>query len=136
MIQKLMLIDDDEDDREIFISIVEAAYPAISLSVATNGQEALQALQQAATQPDLIFLDLNMPIMNGQQFMESIKADNILHKIPVVILTTSSDKTTIRDMKTLGAIHFISKPDKYSGWEKMLNEFFLNVRLDKIYGSD
>lgn len=136
MIQKLLLIDDDEDDREIFISIVEAAYPAISLSVATNGQEALQALQATSIQPDLIFLDLNMPLMNGQQFMEAIKLDNRLQQIPVVILSTSSDKTTIRDMKALGAVHFITKPDKYSGWEKMLNDFFVKERLDKAYGSD
>lgn len=131
-----MLIDDDEDDREIFISIVEAAWPAITLAVATNGQEALMALQNASTHPDLIFLDLNMPLMNGQQFMEAIKADNKLQKIPVIILSTSSDKTTIDDMKALGAIHFITKPDKYSAWEKMLNEFFINERLEKVYGSD
>ena len=136
MIQKLLLIDDDEDDREIFISIVESAYPAISLSVATNGQEALQVLKQTSTQPDLIFLDLNMPVMNGQQFMEVVKSDNTLQHIPIVILSTSSDKTTIRDMKTLGANYFITKPDKYSGWEKMLTDFFINVRLDKVYGGD
>lgn len=131
-----MLVDDDEDDREIFISIVEAEYPAISLSVATNGQEALKALQQTSAHPDLIFLDLNMPVMNGLQFMEAIKADNILQNIPVVILSTSSDKTTIHDMKTLGASYFFTKPDKYSGWEKMLTDFFINERLDKVYGGD
>ncbi len=136
MIKKLLLIDDDEDDREIFISIVRAAWPAISLSVATNGQEALQALRNASTQPDLIFLDLNMPLMNGQQFMEAIKANDKLKQIPVVILSTSSDKTTIQEMKALGAIHFITKPDKYSAWEKMLNDFFINERLEKVYGSD
>jgi CheY-like chemotaxis protein len=126
MIQKLMLIDDDEDDREIFISIIEAAYPAISLSVATNGQEGIQALQEAAVYPDLIFLDLNMPLMNGQQFMKVIKADSRLQHIPVVILSTSSDKATIHEMKELGATHFITKPDKFSAWEKMLNEYFIN----------
>jgi CheY-like chemotaxis protein len=133
MIHRLMLIDDDEDDREIFISIVQAALPGISLFIATNGQEGLEALQNAIIQPDLIFLDLNMPLMNGQQFMEAIKSDSVLQQIPVVILSTSSDKATIHDMKALGAIHFITKPDKYSAWEKMLNDFFINEPLDKVW---
>jgi CheY-like chemotaxis protein len=128
-----MLIDDDEDDREIFISIVQTALPGISLFIATNGQEGLEALQNATIQPDLIFLDLNMPLMNGQQFMEAVKSDGRLQQIPVVILSTSSDKATIHDMKALGAIHFITKPDKYSAWEKMLKDFFINEPLDKVW---
>ena len=56
-IQNLMLIDDDEDDREIFLSIVKEACPEISLSIAANGWEALQALQNSLTPPDLILDD-------------------------------------------------------------------------------
>lgn len=126
IIRNLLLIDDDEDDREVFSSIVTEAYPQISLSVATNGRQALSDLQHAPHPPDLIFLDLNMPLMNGRQFMEAIKRDQNLRRIPVVILTTSSDSKTITEMKALGARDFITKPDKYSAWEKMLNEFFIN----------
>src|ERR1044072_4520157 len=117
MIRNLMLIDDDEDDREIFMSIVADASPAISLFIATNGQEALQILHNSPNAPDLIFLDLNMPIMNGEQFMQAIKNDEQLRQVPVVILSTSSDKRTISEMKLLGASHFFTKPDKFSGWE-------------------
>ena len=129
MIQNLMLIDDDEDDREIFLTIVEDSYPAFSLSVATNGQEALQKLQNSSSQPDIIFLDLNMPLMNGRQFMQAIKTDIKLQQIPIVILSTSSDHKTRSDMEILGAKYFITKPDKYSAWKEMLNDFFLNSRL-------
>src|ERR1700754_3783252 len=128
-IEHLMLVDDDEDDREIFISIAEEAFPSISLSVATNGHEALQKLQNTSSLPDLIFLDLNMPLMDGRQFMEAVKSDINLQQIPVVILSTSSDNKTIVDMKALGAKDFITKPDKYSAWERMLNDFFINPRL-------
>lgn len=128
-IQHLMLIDDDEDDREIFLSIMEEGYPAIPIAIATNGQEALDALQQAANTPDLIFLDLNMPLMNGRQFIQAIKTDKRLQQIPVVVLSTSSDSATILDMKALGVLHFITKPDKYSAWKEMLNNFFINSRF-------
>ena len=126
IIRNLLLIDDDEDDREVFSSIVTEAYPQISLSVAANGRQALSDLRNAPHPPDLIFLDLNMPLMNGRQFMEAIRSDQKLQRIPVVILTTSSDSKTITEMKALGARDFITKPDKYSAWEKMLNEFFIN----------
>jgi CheY-like chemotaxis protein len=129
VIKTLLLIDDDEDDREVFCSIVAEAYPQISLSVATNGRQALRDLQDAPQPPDLIFLDLNMPLMNGRQFMEALKNDERLRQIPVVILTTSSDSKTITDLKALGAKDFITKPDKYSAWEKLLNEFFINPSL-------
>ena len=129
MIENLMLVDDDEDDREIFVSIVQRSFPEISLSVATNGQEAMSALQNSTTTPDLIFLDLNMPLMNGRQFLHAIKKDERLQKIPIVILSTSSDKQTILDMKAMGVFDFITKPDKYSVWKESLNNVFTNFQV-------
>jgi len=89
----------------------------------------LQKLQNSSSQPDIIFLDLNMPLMNGRQFMQAIKTDIKLQQIPIVILSTSSDHKTRSDMEILGAKYFITKPDKYSAWKEMLNDFFLNSRL-------
>ena len=129
MIKKVLLADDDADDREIFVSIVQRSFPEISLSVATNGQEAMSALQNSTTTPDLIFLDLNMPLMNGRQFLHAIKKDERLQKIPIVILSTSSDKQTILDMKAMGVFDFITKPDKYSVWKESLNNVFTNFQV-------
>lgn len=123
-----MLVDDDEDDREIFLTLVTKSDSKITVSVASNGQEALDQLKNASMLPELIFLDLNMPLMNGRQFMHVIKADEKLREVPVVILSTSSDRQTISDMLALGAVDFITKPDKFSAWEKMLREFFENPR--------
>lgn len=122
-LQTLMMIDDDEDDREIFLAIVAKARPYLSVTVASNGQDALQKLKNAHPLPDLIFLDMNMPLMNGRQFMLAVKRDDRLHSIPVIVLTTSADTRTITDMMELGAKDFFTKPDKYSGWEKMLQGF-------------
>ncbi len=124
-----MLVDDDEDDREIFLMIVSKAYPSMSISIATNGEDALQQLQNAANLPDMIFLDLNMPLMNGRELMQALKADERLKPIPTIILSTSSHPPTITEMKAMGAKEFITKPDKYSTWEKMLKDLFINPPL-------
>jgi CheY-like chemotaxis protein len=121
-IVNLMLVDDDEDDRDIFLSVVESISPDIVCSVATNGREALMKLGGAETLPEKIFLDLNMPLMDGKQFLREIKKNRGLSKIPVIILSTSSDKETIALTKELGAEDFITKPDKYSGWKDTLKK--------------
>jgi CheY-like chemotaxis protein len=118
--KKLLLVDDDEDDREIFLSVVQSIAPAIECRMATNGQDALNKLNQHADLPDLIFLDLNMPLMDGRQFLREVKKHHTLKEIPVIVLSTSSDKETITLSRSLGASDFITKPDKYSGWEETL----------------
>jgi CheY-like chemotaxis protein len=119
--KKLLLVDDDEDDREIFLSVVQTIAPAVECRMATNGQDALNKLNQHHSDlPDLIFLDLNMPLMDGRQFLREIKKHNALKEIPVIVLSTSSDKETISLSRSLGASDFITKPDKYSGWEQTL----------------
>ena len=119
-----MLVDDDEDDREIFVSVVERIAPSISCSIAINGQDALDQLDKSSgILPDLIFLDLNMPLMDGKQFLKEIKKDMTLKNIPIIVLSTSSDKETIQVVKALGARDFITKPDKYTGWEEFLKTY-------------
>ncbi len=61
----------------------------------------------------MIFLDLNMPVMSGQQFLIEIKKNSQLQNIPIIIFSTSSHIETIRLMKELGAHDFITKPNKY-----------------------
>jgi CheY-like chemotaxis protein len=117
---KLMLIDDDEDDRDIFLSVLAEIAPDVTCITATNGRDALKKLGEAVVLPRLIFLDLNMPLMDGRQFLKEIRKSSTLDKLPIIILSTSSDKETIAQTKNLGAKDFITKPDKYSGWEQVL----------------
>lgn len=123
-IRHLMLIDDDEDDREIFLSVVESIAPRVHCAVATNGQDAIVKLNSSNLLPEIIFLDLNMPLMDGKQFLREVKKSELLKTIPVVVLSTSSDKETIIQTQNLGAEKFITKPDRYSGWEEQLKDFF------------
>jgi CheY-like chemotaxis protein len=109
----ILLIDDDEDDQEIFRTALDKIEPSVRCTELNNAREALQKLVAGEIRPDLIFLDLNMPLMNGQQFLMEIKKVDDLKDIPVIILSTSSHKATIELTKELGAMDFYSKPDKF-----------------------
>ena len=110
----ILLIDDDTDDQEMFTSALAFIDSSIVCSIATNGVEALRQLKNADALPDMIFLDLNMPLMNGAQFLKEAKATNRLREVPIIIYSTASDIRTIEEAKQLGAHQFISKPEKFS----------------------
>jgi CheY-like chemotaxis protein len=110
--EKILLIDDDDDDQEIFMSALAKVSDSVICTAFDNAKDALRKLSSKEINPDLIFLDLNMPVMNGQQFLNEIKKDKILSHIPIIILSTSSHSGTIEQTKELGAKDFITKPDK------------------------
>ena len=76
--KNILLIDDDDDDQEIFLSAVEQVSESVTCVALGNATEALHQLTTKAIVPDIIFLDLNMPIMNGQQFLTEIKKNAAL----------------------------------------------------------
>jgi len=84
------------------------------LAHATNGEEALEYLRNPENaRPCVILLDLNMPRMNGVEFMKAVKADPSLKKIPIVVLTTSRDDRDIVESYKLSAAGYIVKPVDY-----------------------
>ena len=127
-IKVIFLVDDDVDDVEIFREALENINLDVECFTAINGQEALQKLTRGEVKPDMIFLDLNMPLMNGKQFLKEIKQKPDLNNIPVVILSTSSDPESILETTRLGASRFLTKPDKFSMWEKILTDILFNNR--------
>ena len=120
MFRNILVVDDDEDDREFFLQTIEEVYSGMNCITAVNGQDALDKLRDY--RPDIIFLDLNMPLMNGFQFLERLKQHSDLKHTPVVILSTSSDPRSIQDAIRCGARDFITKPDTLSGWELALKK--------------
>ncbi len=106
-------IDDDEDDQEFFQIALKQVSPNLDYKGYIYAENALKELQVAGSLPDMIFLDLNMPGMNGEQFLKQIKQESELSTIPVIIFTTSSQKNTMERMKALGASKFLTKPDNY-----------------------
>lgn len=117
----VLLIDDDADDQEIFLSALAFIDNQIQCSLAANGQEGIHHLNVSESLPDLIFLDLNMPVMNGMQFLKEMKGSHRAKNIPVVIYSTASDQQTIRQALELGAFQFYTKPEKFSELVSMLH---------------
>lgn len=104
--RNILLIDDDDDDQELFQLALGEIGRNIHCKVVTSAKEALHYLGKATTTTDLIFLDLNMPIMTGQQFLAELNKHPNLSGIPVVVLSTSSDTATISHAYSLGAGNF------------------------------
>lgn len=112
--RNILLIDDDDDDQEIFLEVVEEISQEVVCTALSDASEALQKLTDGELQPDVIFLDLNMPVMSGQQFLTEIKQRPGLKHIPVIIFSTTSHTSTISQTKALGAADFITKPRAYN----------------------
>lgn len=131
MAKHIMLVDDDEDDRDFFLSVLESIEGAPKCETAPNGLSALQQLHKEGDLPGIIFLDLNMPVMNGKQFLAEAKKHKPLKDIPVIILSTSSDQTTMADTANLGAAGFITKPNKLSLLEARLREILTDPAFNR-----
>lgn len=111
--ESILLIDDDIDDQEIFNIALSEVSNSLQCTCLTSAKEALHKLNHNELTADLIFLDLNMPMMSGQEFLKEIKNIDHLKSIPVIIFSTSSNASTIADTKELGAIDFITKPNRF-----------------------
>ena len=109
----LMIIDDDDDDIELFCEAVKTADDSSSCITARSAEEALEML---ALHPEYeltcIFLDLNMPRLNGKQCLVKLKEMPHLTHVPIVIYSTSSRDKYAMEVKQLGAVAFLTKPSK------------------------
>jgi CheY-like chemotaxis protein len=117
------LVDDDEDDQELFELALGESHPEIRLVVARNGNDALKKLESGEVVPDYIFLDLNMPLMDGKECLMQIKSNPLLSSIPVIIFSTSSDQRDRTDTQRLGAVEFIIKPPSITTLIALLTQF-------------
>lgn len=136
---KILLVDDDADDRKYFNEALQDIDPGIELIEAKDGQQALELLRNTEySSPDYIFLDLRMPRYNGRQCLLQIKADDRLKDIPVIIYTTSKEVQDSEELQELGALHFISKPNDpeeiYYMLSLVLEEQWDNNRFTKNTG--
>ncbi|SFC44318.1 Response regulator receiver domain-containing protein [Marinospirillum celere] len=111
----VLLVEDEPADAHLVKISFEEGRLLVDLQQVQDGVEALEYLRRTgrfaeARRPDLILLDLNMPRMNGRQFLEKVKQDENLKSIPVVVLTTSEAETDIISSYDLGASGYIVKP--------------------------
>ena len=107
-----MLVDDDLDDQMMFCEVITKINPAIKCHVKKDGVEALLYLNLLKDLPDIIFLDMNMPRMDGKQCLREFKKNDALAKIPVVIYSTHKSEMIVKETALLGANYYLKKPIK------------------------
>jgi CheY-like chemotaxis protein len=118
----ILLVDDDEDDQLIFKDAVKEVYSGIDCLTASNGRDAYYQLEKSSPPPSLIFLDLNMPVMNGFEFLERVKKNDGLKNIPVVIYTTSDSPLDKKTTINAGAVLFFTKTADFKSLKHNLKE--------------
>lgn len=122
----ILLADDDDDDTSLFQEALEQVPTVTKLDVAENGMELMDILGRLMAKPDLIFLDMNMPVKNGMECLIEIRNSASYKDIPVVILSTSIADYLIQSAYQAGANLYIQKPNSFSGLiniiEKCLSE--------------
>jgi CheY-like chemotaxis protein len=118
-VKNIFLVDDDTDDQEFFVEAI-SGLKNISLSgMANNGKEALNILNNSTLLPDFIFLDFNMPFMNGIQCLCEIKKFPRTKDIPVIMLSSAFEQAELS--RELGAKGFIKKCNEITAFRKELD---------------
>ena len=132
----VLLVDDDEATNFIHQHVIKAADFAEQVKIAENGQQALEYLTATDhndyVRPDLIFLDINMPVMNGWEFLEQYKQldEELQGQMMVVMLTTSLNPDNKTNSESLGSIdHFMSKPLTIGMLENLQSRIFDLISL-------
>ena len=106
--KSIFLVEDDRDDQFFFTECINEIQNAVLYGVASNGKEALHKLESSLTLPDIIFMDINMPLLNGLDCLGEIMKNARTKNIPVVMLSTDTSKAQLT--RILGAKAFIKKP--------------------------
>ena len=132
---EILLVEDNPGDVRLTREALAEARVQNTLSVASDGIEALEFLHrrgrfEAATRPDLILLDLNLPRKDGRELLAEIKIDPELKRIPVVVLTTSQAEQDIVRSYNLHANCYVTKPldlEKFLSVMRALEDFWLSI---------
>lgn len=128
MEQKIILLaDDDRDDTEMFCEALEEIDNTIICYCTINGEELLYKINGLTEKPNLIFLDLNMPIMDGWDCLKILKADKRYSDIPVIMISTSSHKEDMDAAISLGALCYFVKPNTYNELKTVLQVVTTNL---------
>lgn len=109
----ILIVEDDEDDRHLIQEAFDESGHRYDLCFAHDGADALEQLGAMQNLPTLVLLDVNMPRMNGFEFLRHVRTSEKFRSLPVVIFSTSGAAKTVREAYERGANSFIEKPKNY-----------------------
>lgn len=120
----ILLVDDDVIDRELFVEAIAKTLIKCSIEQASGGEEAIAYLKNTPKHPNMIVLDLNMPLKDGRETLREIKAHKDLKYIPVMILSTSNSHFDVQQSYESGASLFMEKPHDFDKLTELVNSLF------------
>ena len=119
---EILFIEDDVIEGMKFNRVLKSLEYNHKLIEVSNGEEALDMLKLNEIIPNIIFLDLNMPKLNGIQFLKILKKHNFLKQIPTIVFTTSNNKNDILECYKIGIAGYIIKPLKYEDYKVIVKK--------------
>jgi CheY-like chemotaxis protein len=127
----VLIADDDEDDQEVLSDALLEISDNIQITRVDNGKTLMEKLAEEKLF-DLVFLDLNMPAMNGFECLEKIKANPKLRKLPILIYSTSANPDQIDRTFLQGALYYIQKPSNFNEIKQIMKKL-MGFSIDQFY---
>ncbi len=124
----IMIVDDDEDDIALFCEAVAHINKNLVCATAGNGVEAMKKLETYPRLPKCIFLDVNMPLMDGRQMLKILHSDPRYAGIPVIMYSTTRNENEIRHYIDQG-VAFVVKPTSFSKIIEVIRQHLNNVSM-------
>lgn len=124
-ILNILSAEDDLDDQLIIRDAIKKADIGASVHFVSNGSALLERLaeQFGGNLPDILLLDLNMPVLNGLEVLKILREREDIEDLPIIILTTSSNQNDIDQCYRLGANSFITKPSSFKEMVEVVKSF-------------
>lgn len=125
---RVLLVEDNDLDAKLALRAFDRLDLAIDIARVSDGRECIEYLRreagfESATRPDVVLLDLNMPVMDGHEVLAERKLDESINAIPIVILSTSSDPRDIAKSYALGGNAYMVKPTGFDEFQTLLKSF-------------
>ena len=129
----ILLVEDDQVDVMTILRALKEVHVGNRVVATENGEAALEYLREPGSeQPCIILLDLNMPIMNGIEFLQNVKQDPLLRRIPVIVLTTSEEQQDKMRSFDLGVAGYMTKPVDYRQFVEVVRSINLYWTISEL----
>jgi CheY-like chemotaxis protein len=127
--------DDDQEDLDFFREIVDTIDDTVVVHTQSTGQQLMNALNNPPPTPHLIFLDINMPGMNGFDVLKKVRNSENHKELPIVVFSTSGDEDAIKKSRELGATFYVQKSSVFDQLKKSI-EHALKINWGTFITSD
>lgn len=132
---KIFLVDDDKDDQEFFSEALSEIDGCYTLEKFNSGADLLNAIAVTHHKPDVIFLDLYMPIVDGEECLESLRRSSKYDTVPIVIYSTEYDIDKIARLFNLGANRYLKKPESFDSLVASLKVSLNSLKRNSLGGN-